>query len=54
MNADEKQSLLKMFNALNTIQVKGEENMSLLLGCMNEIKKMVKGGEANGNSNPES
>lgn len=34
-------ALVKIHNTLNCIEVKGRENMNHLLGCMQELEKLI-------------
>lgn len=34
-------SLIKIHNTLNGIEVKGRENLNRLLGCMQELESMI-------------
>ena len=36
-----KESLINVHNALNQIEVRNKNNLALLVGCMNELEKLI-------------
>ncbi len=36
-----KESLINIHNALNQIEVRNKNNLALLVGCMNELEKLI-------------
>jgi hypothetical protein len=52
MTQSEKDALIKIHNSLNSLEVKGMPNLSIVLGCMKEIQLLV-GGEKDGNLHAE-
>lgn len=41
MTTEQKQVLINILTALNQLYVKEENNLKIVLGCMNEIKKLL-------------
>lgn len=52
MNQENKDILALVVNTLNQIEVKGEDNLDMMLGCIRTLKNIIesidKEGEANG------
>jgi hypothetical protein len=53
MTQAEKDALIKINNSLNALEVKGAPNLSIVLGCMKEIQRLLTGGENSGNVHAE-
>jgi hypothetical protein len=54
MTSDEKAVLVQVHNALNGVQVRGADNMSLLLMSINSIRKLLDAKEDSKNGNTDS
>lgn len=48
MNESVKSSIYAVINTLDQIEVKGEDNLDMLLACIRTLKSVVKEGQENG------
>ena len=53
MSEEQTKKLIEIYNTLNQVEVRGKNNYSILLACMNEIEKLIKEND-DGNANSES
>ena len=48
MSEESKNSIYAVINTLDQIEVKGEDNLEMLLACIRTLKGVVKEGKENG------
>lgn len=53
MNQENKDILALVVNTLNQIEVKGEDNFDMMLGCIRTLKQVIKGDDTSGGTNTE-